>query len=456
MVTNLIDIFVDNIININSNDLSDRLKENVRIHLLDYIGVTLAGAAMQKGKVKDFLDSMPEGDYSIIGNKRKSDFFSAAFINGINAHFIELDDGHRQGMLHLAAPIYTALLSLFEKERITTIDFFKGIVTGYEVAVRLARSIQPNHKLKGYHATGTCGTVGVSAAVATALKFDAKQMKDALSAAMTSAAGLLEMIEDDSELKPYNIGRSVIDGIIASYCGKVGFHAPKDSLGGKRGFLAVTSENPNLDVLLNFEPDRFMIEGSYIKPYAACRHLHPAIEGALSIAKVDTFDWHNVKSIIVDAYQLAVFGHDHQNITSVNSAKMSIPYSVAVALIYGSANLYNFSSEAIVDPDVLTLAKKVSVRSNDELSKLCPEKRVSIVTVYYIDGTEIRKRIDYPKGEPENPLTKEELEAKFRSLAMYGGLTEEECDEVIDEVWKEDFDLEKIMKVVQGVKGSKV
>ena len=447
MEYNLIDIFVENIINFNSNDLPDRLMNHVRSHLIDYIGVTLAGAEMQKQKVHVLLESMPEGDFSVIGSKRKTDFFSAVFTNGINAHYIELDDGHRQGMMHLEAPIISALLSLSEKENISTKDFFKGVVTGYEVAIRIARSIQPSHKLKGYHTTGTCGTIGVTAAVATALHFNAIQMKDALSAAMTSAAGLLEMIENDSELKPYNVGRCVVDGIIAAYSSKAGFHAPQDALGGKRGFLAVYSDKPNLDFLLKFESDCYMIESSYLKPYAACRHLHPAIEGALMIAKEKAFDWHNVDAIIVDAYKLAVFGHDHQVITGVNSAKMSIPYSVAIALIKGSANIENYTVEAIGDPDVLELAKKVLVRENEDLSKLCPDKRVSIVTIIFCDGLQIQKRVDFPKGEPENPLSRLELESKFRSLANYGGLSQHECDKVINEIEKESLDLNKILQI---------
>ena len=444
----LIDRFVENVIGISNSDVPDRLNEHVRRHLLDYIGVTLAGAAMQKDKVQKLLDLMPKGNFSVIGVDRRTDFFSALFINGINAHFIELDDGHRLGMLHLEAPIYSALFSLYEKEKITQSDFFKGVVIGYEVAIKLAMSIQPSHKLKGYHATGTCGTVGVAAAVATALRYDSSMMKNALSAAMTSAAGLLEMIVDDSELKPYNVGRAVIDGFVAAYSGKAGFNAPNDTLGGKRGFLSVISENPNIDVLLNFETDRYMIEGSYMKSYAACRHLHPAIEGALSIAKSDNFDWKKVDSVIVDAYHLAVFGHDHQDITSVNSAKMSIPFSVAVSLINKSANMSDYSVEAVTNEDILGLAKKVHVNDNEELTSLCPGKRASIVNISMNDGSELKQRIDYPKGEPENPLSREELEDKFRGLAMYGGLSSAECDEVIDEVWKEDFNLNKIMSIV--------
>ncbi len=448
MENSIIDRFVENIIGLSTNTLPDRLNAHVRRHLLDYIGVTLAGAAMQSDKVQKLLDLMPKGECRVIGTNRNTDLFSALFINGINSHFIELDDGHRLGMLHLEAPIYTALLSLHEKETLSQSDFVKGVVVGYEVAIRLAMTIQPSHKLKGYHATGTCGTVGVAAAVATALHYDAIEMKNTLSAAMTSAAGLLEMIVDDSELKPYNVGRAVVDGFIAAFSGNAGFNAPNDTLGGKRGFLSVTSENPKTNILQVFDTDKYMIEGAYMKPYAACRHLHPAIEGALSISRTSGFDWRNVATVTVDAYHLAVFGHDHQEITSVNSAKMSIPYSVAVALINRSANMEDYSAETITDTDILDLAKKVSVKDNDELTKLCPEKRASVVTIKMNDGTEIEQRVYYPKGEPENPLTQLDLEEKFRSLAMFGGLTSAECDEVVNEIWKEDIDLNKIMRIV--------
>lgn len=425
-----------------------RLYDHVRRHLLDYIGVALAGAAMQNEKVQKLLDSMQEGSYRIIGCNRSADFYSALFINGINAHYLELDDGHRLGMLHLEAPIYTALLSLYEKEKITQTDFFRGIVIGYEVAIRLAISIQPSHKLKGYHATGTCGTVGVAAAIATALHFDNLKLKNSISASLTSAAGLLEMIVGDSELKPYNVGRAVIDGFVATCSGIAGFNAPDDALGGKRGFLSVMSDNPNIKILLNFESDRYMIEDSYMKSYAACRHLHPAIEAALLIAKTENFDFKKVDAITVDTYHLAVFGHDHQKITSINSAKMSIPYSVAVALINKSANMEDYSAENISNEDILDLAKKVNVRDSEELTRLCPDRRVSKVSVLLKDGTEIKQRVDYPKGEPENPLSQQDLEDKFRRLAMYGGLTTAECDEVINEVWKENYDLHKILNIV--------
>ena len=154
--------------------------------------------------------------------------------------------------------------------------------------------------------------------------------------------------------------------------------------------------------------------------------------------------------IDIQTYKLAVEGHDHTSIEGSNSAKMSIPYSFAVALCTGRAGIDEFTEDRVKDSIILRIAEKVNVASDEELSALCPQKRVAIVTVVTDSGRFV-ERVDYPKGEPENPLSKDEQEEKFRGLAMYGGLTIEECDDVISEVWKEDFDLYKILKIVQGV-----
>ena len=140
-------------------------------------------------------------------------------------------------------------------------------------------------------------------------------------------------------------------------------------------------------------------------------------------------------------------GHDHTAVSGVSSAKMSIPFSVAVALVTGNAGLTAFTEETINDEMILNLAQKVRVVENEELTTLCPEKRASILTIKTKNGS-FSERVDYPKGEPENPISQHELEDKFRELAMYGGLSRSECDEIIHEVLKEDFDLKKIIEKV--------
>lgn len=422
-----------------------------RCCLLDYLGVTVAGSKQNSCAETELISSF-KGDSlgaAVLGRIEKCYFTQAALINGINAHTLELDDGHRIGMLHLGAPIISALFALAEIEKIKADSFLLGIIIGYEVAIRLACCIQPGNKLKGYHATGTCGTIGAAMGIAAALGYDSEQMKSTLSAAITSAAGVLEMIEGDTELKPFNAGRAAMDGVVAAYIGKSRFKAPDDALGGKRGFLKVMTDEPKMEYLTDFSPGKSMIETIYVKPYAACRHCHPPIEAALRIREKEGFQIEEIETINVETYKLAIAGHDHTIIQGVNSSKMSIPYSLAVALYTGKAGLNEFTEGVISNPAIQALTDKVVVLENEEFSNLCPQKRVGVVTVKTKSGV-FTDRVDYPKGEPENPMSRQELEEKFRNLAMYGGLTKTECDEVISEVWKEDFSVNKIMELVCG------
>ena len=428
------DSFLKNIIDLGHKDVPVTVQSIAKSVLLDYLGVRLAGARIMNEQCNTLSENL--GD--TMQNK--------ALIGGIFAHVIELDDGHRIGMVHPGAPVISALLAVVEKYSVSIDDLLRGIIIGYEVTIRLACAVQPSHKLKFYHATGTCGTVGAAMGIAAMLGFDFEQTKSAFSAATTSAAGILEMIDGDTQMKPYNAGRAAMDGITAAFIGKARFKCPVDALGGKRGFLKVMTDYPKLQYVTDFTDDKYMIESIYRKPYAACRHCHPSIEAALTLRERGGFSADDVKEIDVTTYKLAVEGHDHTKIEGSNSAKMSIPYSLAVALCTGKAGMDEFTEEQIKDAFVLKMAEKVSVAANDELSALCPQKRVAIVTVK-TDKGDFVERVDYPKGEPENPLTPAELEEKFRGLAQYGGLTSQECDEVIAEFHKNEFDLNKIFQI---------
>lgn len=429
------DSFVENIIALGKKELPILVRDAAKSVLLDYLGVRLAGACIMSEQCNYLTVEL--------GNSMQT----RALIGGIYAHVIELDDGHRIGMVHPGSPVISALLAVAEKYPVSQDDLLRGIIVGYEVAIRLACAVQPSHKLKFYHATGTCGTVGAAMGIAAMLHFDFEQTKSAFSAATTSAAGILEMIDGDTQMKPYNAGRAAMDGVTAAFIGKNRFKYPVDALGGKRGFLKVMTDEPKLQSVKDFSDGKYMIESIYRKPYAACRHCHPAIEAALKLRNRGGFNMDEVKQIDVTTYKLAVEGHDHTLIEGSNSAKMSIPYSFAVALYTGKAGMDEFTDERIKNLEVLKMAEKVRVTADDELSALCPQKRVAIVTIK-TDSGEFAERVDYPKGEPENPLTMEELQEKFRGLAMYGGLTDEECDEVINEVWKEDISMERIMNLV--------
>lgn len=399
--------------------------------LLDYLGVVAGGRKFLKEKHPELMMSAP----------------SAAFLNGFAAHVLELDDGHRHGMIHLAASIVSAVFEMAEKEDLTSDDVLRGIVMGYEVAVRCACAIQPGHKIRGYHVSGTCGTIGSAMGIAFASNYSKEQLKSTLVCAVSSAAGVLEIQEQASELKPYNTARAAYDGILAAQIGKLALPGPDDILGGKHGFLAALTETPEPENLTDFSEDGYCIKEIYQKVHAACRHCHPAIDATLAMRNDLNLKPEQIEKIEVLTYKLAVGSHDHTQIMGISSAKLSTPYAVALAIVKGSCGYADYNEDNLNDYWIKNLTRKVRVIEDENLTAQSPAVRGAGVTIYLKDGKEYEAPCLYPKGEPENPLTQEELEGKFRGLAMYGGLSSVECDEVIGEIKKENFDLIKIMQL---------
>ena len=375
---------------------------------------------------------------------RKTTATNASLLNGFSAHVLELDDGHRHGMIHLGASIITAILAASEKAEMEYDSILTGIVMGYEVAVRCARAIQPGHKVRGYHVSGTCGTIGSAMGIAFASGFSAAQLKATLACAVSSAAGVLEIQEEASEMKPYNVGRAAMDGLIASEMGSLALPGPDDILGGKRGFLAAMSDTPHTDHLTDFSNEDYAIEGIYQKVHAACRHCHPAIDAALDLRGDLRFSPDQVDRIEVHTYKLAVGSHDHTLIRGISSAKLSTPFSVALAIVKGHAGYADFCDASLNDFWVKNLTQKVSVIEDESLTAQSPAVRGARVTLYLKDGNSYEAVCLYPKGEPEHPLSREELEEKFRGLALYGGMTERRIEKVIESVWGNNFSIDKI------------
>lgn len=443
------DQFIYKLRSIRKECIAPEVWHQARRALIDYLSVTIPGAKAFRQKGTAYMEALGEtGDATAIGINRKCSMQTAALVNGMNAHVIELDDGHRRGALHVGATVFSALIPVAEHEHLSSEDLLYGAIIGYEATIRLACAVQPGNKLRGYHATGTCGTVGATIGIAAALGLDFDQMKSSISAAVTSAAGVLEMQEDGSDLKPLNVGRAAMDAVAAAYLGKARFKAPLDAIGGKRGFLKVMTDDPHTEFITDFDKDvPLAITQIYMKTYAACRHTHPAIEAALALRK-DLNSLDQIDSIVVEAYKLAVAGHDHTEIKGISSAKMSMPFAVALALTKGSAGMEDFNEANVIDKEILSLARKVKVVENDELSALVPKKRASILEIAMKDGTTLSYRVDYPKGEPENPLADEELVQKFNFLAMAGGISESNCKQVIETIKQPTFSINTLINLL--------
>lgn len=444
---NITDSLIVRILETVNAELTDETLHQVKRCLLDYMGVSFAGRRQLGGRLQALEDFGSADCCSILATNKKKDLVTAAMMNGIAAHVIELDDGHRVGAPHLEAVIISAMIGIAQKEKISFEQFVKGILIGYEATIRLSTAMQPSLKLKGFHATGVCGTIGVACAVGYAISLNDKQMKGAISAAASSAAGILQVLDDNSELKPYNVANAIQSGITAAYMGKCGFRGPDDVLGGKRGYLQAYSDQINMEYLLG-KTSRHAVFQIYVKPYASCRHSHPAVECALKLRSRCGFNCEAIMDIEIQTYKLGIFAHDSTDISSVSAAKMSTPYSTAAAFVLGTCGLEAFSDEAINRQDIKDLTQKIRVVENEQLTKACPGKRGAIVTIHLKDGQSFTETVENPLGEPENNITDEQLEEKYNSLMTFSGVSEQKIEQIKALIWNLEDNYPKFISII--------
>lgn len=435
------------------HSLSMEIRDRAKQSLLDYIGVSIAGAHASEKMSKLCAACREEhGGFFAIGGGCGVSLKDAVFLNGLFAHAFDLDDGANAGIVHLGSPIFSLLIPLAAKYESSGDRLIESAILGYEVAWTLAYSIQPGHKLLGYHATGTCGMLGAIIAGSHLLGFSRDERFRAFSTGCVSAGGTLKVLEDASELKPYNVAKASLLALVSLQMAKAGFEVPVDAMSGDRGFLKMMAGSEIIKIKPFLLDGRCAITRTYTKPYAACRYCHPAIEAAISLARDEGVSALDVERIEVRTYELAVRGHDHTDIQGISSAKMSIPYGVAVGYLRGRAGLSEYAEDAVRDPEVLSLCSKVSVEMDIDFSAAFPEKTVAVVRVIAHDGRVLERRVDHPLGEPENPLGLKGVRRKFREMASFAGMPLEWQEDVMEAVGDVEKSLPRLLSLLsEGV-----
>ena len=426
-------------------DIPEKVLERAKRSLIDYIAVTCAGAKFQKDKLEKYFSfAQPEeGNFKAIGTGKNFVLKESVFLNGLNAHALDMDDGTNSGIIHLGSPIFSLLIPLSQRYEIKINDMLKAAIMGYETSYTMAVSIQPGHKAMGYHATGTCGTLGATVAASYMLNFSDDERFNAFACACVAAGGMLKVFDDGSELKPYNVAKTTLLALTSLQLAKSGFKGHYDPLGG-RGFFKIMTGKEDIElkpVLLN---GTYAIQKSYTKPYASCRYTHPAVEAAIHLR--NNFKPEDIEKINIKTYDLAVSGHDHTEIPGSYSAKMSIPYATAAGLIYGRAGLQEFSEETVKNQEILNLTRKIKVFADENLSAVFPDIQAAVVEIKTYDGKIFSERVDFPKGEPENPLTDEEFKDRYNGLMNYAGINENINSFIFDIVYKENSKVEDLIK----------
>jgi 2-methylcitrate dehydratase PrpD len=442
---------------LNSRDLSSEVVERARYLLLDYLGVAIAGSLTESSQpiYRMLGRSASPGPCTVIGTSSQTSPESAALANGAAAHSVELDDTHQAGSIHPGVVIFSAAIALSEiQPDIDIAQFVTAVVAGYEVAARLAMALQPKfHYELGFHPTSTCGVFGAAVTAAKLLRLSEEQMLSAVGIAGSMAAGSLEFLADGTWTKRLHPGLAAQNGILAAKLAAEGFQGPTTILEGRDGFLWGYSRKSKPEFVTQDLGKDFEIMRTSIKPHACCRYMQAPIDGLIELAAEHDIYPEQVARVevaVLEAGWTLVCEPRKRKYAPFNvvDAQFSMPYGAAVALTDRAAGLDQFTGESFHSPQIKSLMGKVVLQKDKRIERNFPEEWPAIVQVHLTNGKQFEKRIRFPKGDPENPLTWQELSAKFHSLATRVFPTKR-CDQIIKSVkeTKSPAELRKIWKL---------
>ncbi len=388
--------------------------------LLDYLASYFAGIQNHSVLSKELLSMMKtvggKEEASVLGEKVKLPLINVALVNGTISHVVELDDGHRIARGHPGVTVMTTALAVGEYIGATGEEMITAIVAGYDIFVRLASSVNPSHLNRGYHTTGTCGTLASAATAAVLLKLSEEQTVSALGLAGTQSAGLLEVTESGQMAKAFHAGKSAQAGILAAVLAEKDALGPNSILEGIKGFCRTLSDDCDYQLLVKDLGKKYYIEECYIKLYPSCRHTHSPIDAMLCIRSKNSVNIETIEKIIITTFPTAIsFAGKIFHPESPEEAKFSIPFSSVVALIKGDFSLNELSDEYFLDQEIFELIKKVEIVSDPDYEKEFPKTKGAQVEIIFSDGTRLKEKVSLPKGELENPVSLEEVIRKFKS-----------------------------------------
>jgi 2-methylcitrate dehydratase PrpD len=408
--------------------------EAARLLVLDWLGSALAGLGTDTGRIfLDYARLQPAGRVSLLGLTEGRSVEVAALVNGALSHIVEMDDVERASVTHPGAVVVPAALAVAERVGASGRDFLAAVVAGYEVMVRIGAALGPEHYYH-FHNTSTAGVFGAAAAAGWLLDLDHDRLVWALGNAGTQAAGLWQFNEEGALTKPLHPGRAAANGVLAATLSRLGLTGARQILEGERGFFAgLAPRGTPLRVIEHLgEPgEALRVHAISIKPHASCRHTHAPIDAALALrAQIGSSD--DIAAVRVDTYQAALTLCDRPDPRSAADAKFSLQYCVAMALLRGRVGLAEFAADALADPAARALLARVTVGVDAAREAAYPATWSAGVSVQLRDGRRLDAAQDRPKGDPENPLSPQELEAKFRQLAAYGGLDGAGIERLLD------------------------
>ena len=438
------------IANLKYEDLPKEAVETTKTYILDYYAACFAGIKINYkfNKVLEdiFFDTGGKEDASVLLGQKKLPVGNAAFLNAAYAHGADMDDGNRKAMGHVAAHVMSAVFALSETLDVSGKDVITAINAGYEVYNRTAAAVQPGLVKRGFHSTGTAGSLACGAAAAKLLGLDKKGVYNAISLSAIQSSGLMLITESGQACKPINPANAARIGILSAQMAQKGVESSIYPLESAKGWFHAMSDSVEESEITGGLGEEFTICQSYLKPHPSCRHTHCGIEAAFKIRERILKDKgqisiEDIKQIDVHIYPNAIRVAGNIKIPKTDEdSKFSIHYALSTALIRGHFDLEDLNTSDI-EPEILQITEKIVIIPDESMENKKAGIRGARVFLEQTDGTVYEEYVGIPKGDAANPFTESELHQKLSNCAE-GVIDKEQQKRLISAV---DF-FEKIEK----------
>ena len=402
-------------------DIPESVWQHAKLRLLDALGCGLHGSQQPWGSISAnvALELNPNGPASIWGSGRRSGMDGAAMTNGTAIHGFELDDVHMGSAAHLGSVTMPAAFALAEGYGKSASEFLIAVIAGYETGARVGIAAGAGHGQRGYHTTGTVGTIAASAAAARILGLNVEATTNALGIGATQAAGL-HSAHTGAMSKRFHAGRAAQSGVIAALLAQRGFSGSHSALEQPfGGFFSTMCDGADAFAACADLGTRWETLDVGFKIHASCALTHTTVDALDRLLK------RGVSAGTLTRLRIAVARKAYATIarnyvpSGVMAAQMNGYYTAAVKLLDGSAFIDQFTESRLADPGILDLAAKITIVHDPELDAGGTAKRHAVrVEANLADGTTLTETVEQRRGSSRYPLSREEIEAKFRRLAQ--------------------------------------
>lgn len=423
---------------LNHDDIPTSVLRRTEDLMLDTLGSILAGSSARAVQtMAQFADSMGPTSgpcENLVTRKTTSPLF-AAMVNAAAAHMVEQDDVHNGSVFHPAAVVFPPAIAVAQALGRSGSDLLVACVAGYEVGIRVGEFLGRSH-YKIFHTTGTAGALASAAAVGRLLNLNPEQMLNAIGSAGTQAAGLWEFLRDAADSKQLHTAKAAANGLTAAYLAHDGFTGARHILEGPQGMAAGMSTDANPAKLTDRLGARWTVQETSFKFHASCRHTHPAADALLKLVLEHNLAMADIESVTAHVHQGAidVLG-PVVNPATVHQSKFSMGTVLGLIAQQRRAGLPEFDA-ALNDPDLAAFRSRVSMKLDAEVDGAYPNRWIGKVTVVTNAGETLHARVDEPKGDPGNTLSRKEIEDKALRLGTYrNAASTHEVQAIINKVW---------------------